>query len=193
MKKNYPLFICIICFLILNILLIISNINSQSNQDNYFRLHIVANSNSVNDQIIKLNVVKKVNNYLNSLCNSNAQLNNKNDTKTLIINNIDSILDVANSELNRQNTAYTCYANIGKISYDEKKSDLINMDKGTYDSIQIILGDGKGENFWSLIFPYSYNPNYDITDNNTILPYNEIKLESKILKTLKKVVKTLNS
>lgn len=187
MKKNYPLYICICCFLVLNILLIINNIRSKNNQEDYFRLHVVANSNSIDDQIIKLNVVKRVNNYLNDLYNSTRTLNNKENAKILITNNIDKILDVANNELKNQNTYYTCHANLGKISYDAKTSEIINMKKGIYDSIQIVLGEGKGENFWSLIFPYSYNPNYTIENKNE-----EIEVKSKFLETIEKVVKTLN-
>ena len=31
------------------------------------------------------------------------------------------------------------------------------MDKGIYDSLQIVIGNGKGKNWWSLLYPYAYN------------------------------------
>ena len=193
MKKNYPLYVCIFCFLILNILLVFNNINSKNNQEKYFRLHVVANSNNVDDQIIKLNVVKKINNYLDTLYSTSKNLNNKKDTKMLIINNIDKILEVANNELKNSNIDYTCYANIGKISYDEKSSEGINMEEGIYDSIQVVLGCGKGENFWSLIFPYSYNPYYSIKNDSENIYDDNIEVKSKLIETLEKVVKTFKS
>lgn len=196
MNKNYPLYICIFCFLLLNIFLVFSNISSKNNQNDYFRLHVVANSNCVDDQIIKLNVVKKVNEYLNSLYESSLEIsssNEKEDTKYVIKNNIDNILEIANNELTNQCASYNCYANIGKIKYDEKKSEQINMNEGIYDSIQIVLGDGKGENFWSLIFPYSYNPNFDVTNNSDYIYTDEIEVKSGILEAIKKVVKNFKS
>lgn len=196
MNKNYPLYICIFCFILLNIFLVFSNISSKNNQNDYFRLHIVANSNSLDDQIIKLNVAKKVNEYLTSLYETSyltSVLNEKEDTKYVIKSNIDNILEIANNELKNQESNYACYANIGKIKYDEKKSEQINMNEGIYDSIQIVLGNGKGENFWSLIFPYSYNPNFDGTNNSDYIFNDEIEVKSGILETIKKVVKNFKS
>lgn len=196
MKKKYSLYIFILCLILLNFILLFSAITSKNNQDNYFRLHVVANSNSVDDQIIKLNVVKKVNNYLDTLYESTdyfpSNLTKKNSAKKLVSDNISTILEIANRELNKHNASYSCYANIGRISYEEKTSDIINMDEGIYDSIQIVLGNGDGENFWSLIFPYSYNANFDITDGSN-LENSDIQIKSGILETLKKVVKTFSS
>ena len=192
MKKNYPLYICIFCAILLNIFILSNSLKSKENQDNYFRLHIVANSNSVDDQIAKLNVVKKIENYLNKLY-SNSNITEKEYSKSLIEDNIDNILKVANDELKNQNASYSCYANIGKLNYSKKTSDKITMDKGIYDSVQIVLGDGAGENFWSLIFPYSYNENYNVIKTNEEILNSKLEVKSGILETLKKVVKTLKS
>jgi len=196
MKKKIPLYLFILTLTLLNIFLLLNSIHSKNNQDEYFRLHVVANSNSVDDQIIKLNVVKKINNYLSSLYNatnySTSNLAKKDNAKKLIQNNVNNILEVANNELDNQNASYNCYAKIGKIAYEEKYSDDINMTEGIYDSIQIILGNGEGENFWSLIFPYSYNSNFDINSNENILN-NDITIKSGILEAIKEVVKTFKS
>lgn len=196
MSKKSALILFIFCLILLNIFLIVNNITSKNNAKDYFRLHVVANSNTVDDQIIKLNVVKKVNNYLNELYKntdySKINIHKKEDSKKLLKDNIDNILEVANLELNNQNANYTCYANIGKISYEEKKSDIINMKEGTYDSIQLILGNGNGKNFWSLIFPYSYNENFN-ESAYTSMENKEVEIKSGIFETLKKVVKNLKS
>jgi len=197
MKKKYSLSICLLCFLILNILLFFNNIKLTNNQRNYFRLHIVANSNSIDDQIIKLNVTKKINEYLDTLYQniyfSEAEFYSKDYIKSVISNNIDNIIEIANKELKKQDVDYSSHVNLGKIKYDKKLSDTINMDKGIYDSIQIILGEGAGENFWSLIFPYTYNPSYTILSDSHNILKDEIKFKSSILETMKIVVKTFKS
>jgi hypothetical protein len=55
-------------------------------------------------------------------------------------------------------------AYIGKISYDEKEKDNIYMSSGIYDSIKIVIGNGNGANWWSLIYPTSlalHESNYE--------------------------------
>ena len=66
------------------------------------------------------------------------------------------------------------------------------MRKGTYDSIELILGKGNGENFWSLIFPYSYNENFN-ESVYTSIENKEVEIKSGIFETIKKVVKNLKS
>lgn len=57
----------------------------------------------------------------------------------------------------------------GNIYYDEKTKDGTQMKQGIYDSLKIIIGDGKGQNWWSLIYPNAYDSViiYD-EQNNTI-------------------------
>ena len=66
------------------------------------------------------------------------------------------------------------------------------MKKGTYDSMQIVLGNGNGENFWTLLFPYAYNPNYELGQNETYNKNEEIQIKSGIIETFKKVVKHIS-
>jgi len=191
MKKNYCLYLFIFSVILLNILIIFSSYSTKKKQDNYFRLHVVANSNLIDDQIVKLNVSKKIKNYLNTLLKNNNSTN-KDNSKEIITENIDKIIEIANSEIKMNNEDYTSYVNIGKIYYDEKHSDNIHMDKGIYDSIQVVLGEGKGENFWSLIFPYSYNLEFtEINDNdiNDYIQEDKIEIKSGILEDIKKIVK----
>lgn len=188
MNKKYCMYICIFSFILLNILLLGNCFKIKQNQENYFRLHIVANSDLIDDQITKLKVSKKITNYLNSICNSN--LSDSYATQKEIESNIPEILEIANNELKENGMSYEAYAKVGKISYEEKHSEMLDMEKGTYNSVQIILGNGNGENFWTLIFPYA-----DITNNeeNQIdFDNNDIEIKSGILETLKKVAKSFS-
>ncbi len=196
MRKNYCAYIFIFSIILLNLFILYCSNKTKNNQENYFRLHVVANSNSIDDQIVKLKVSKKVTNYINSLLN-NYNNTNKDFAKEKITENIDELLEIANIEIKNNNTDYFAYANIGKISYDKKYSDQINMKKGTYDSVQIVLGKGKGENFWSLIFPYVYVNEEDENikedyinkiDSNNMMKDN-IEIKSGLLEDIKKVVK----
>ncbi len=183
MKKYMTCFIALFSFIILNGL-IIYNINND--KKDIFRLHIVSNSNSIYDLIEKLKVNENVNTYLKSLKIEN--LNSKEEVKNKIYGNIDNILDVANNTLKEDNVTYLATAKYGKIYYTEKEDISIKMDEGIYDSLQIILGEGNGENIWSLIFPNEEDMK-NISNFETIIPgiskiYNNDASDNKIYESL---------
>lgn len=172
MNKRYITIILWSAFILLNTIILKNIIIKKNTLNNYFRLHVVANSNSLKDQSIKMNVASDVSETINKLI-ENTKASTKSDAKEVIQNNVKDILVAANFSLEKQGDSKTAFVKIGNIYYDEKTKDTIHMDAGIYDSIQVIIGAGKGKNFWSLIYPYSYAGMYelntdDILDNNFI-------------------------
>ena len=119
MRKNFCIYIFIFSTILLNLLIILSAYSNKTNQEEYFRLHVVANSNSIEDQILKLNVSKKITNYLDSLTKDN-NITTKEASKKIITDNVNEIIQVANNEIILNNKDYGASINIGKIYYDEK-------------------------------------------------------------------------
>jgi len=152
---NIPLIVCIFSVILLSLYTSIGLYNKNKTINNSFRLHVVSNSNNIEDQIIKLKIVDKVENYLNTL------LNKENITKqevyTTIYKNMDEILLISNNELKQNNMDYISTAKLGKINYEEKENIYTTMDNGSYDSVQILLGKAEGKNYWNLIFPSKEN------------------------------------
>jgi len=155
----------IVMFILLNVIILYNTYLTKNRIDSYFRVHIVANSNSIEDQLLKYNIADKVDKYLLTLTNNKQY--SKEDIKNLIDNNIQNILNICEQTITNNGYIYNVCANIGKIYYDEKQKDNIYMNAGIYDSLQIIIGEGKGENWWSLVFPYAFDG--VITNNNEIL------------------------
>ena len=149
--KNYikpvPI-IALSAFIILNLYIGYAMYNKSNN---ILRLHVVANSNSSYDQLTKLKVNEKVEEYISSLYNG-KNLSSK-EKINLLKQNSENILQIANDTLNQNNTNYKATLQIGKIQYDKKDSALISMDEGVYSSLKIVLGKGEGKNIWSFIFP----------------------------------------
>ncbi|MDD2376836.1 MAG: stage II sporulation protein R [Clostridia bacterium] len=152
---NIPLTICIFSIILLSLYTSIGLYKKTKTNENYFRLHVVANSDSIDDQIIKLKIADKIENYINNVIFK--QNFTKQETYNTIYNNMDEILLISNSELKENNINYVSTAKLGKINYTEKKNIYTTMDEGSYDSIQILLGDAKGKNYWNLIFPNKEN------------------------------------
>lgn len=147
-QKNITLFIAIFSFILLNTIVAFNIYKTNFISKDIVRLHIVANSNNLDDQITKLKVESKINNYISSL-------NSK--TKKELIENIkenkDTILNITDTIIKENSKTYSSTLKVGKISYESKQSMILDMCNGTYDSACIILGEGNGENIWSMIFP----------------------------------------
>ena len=162
-KINKVAFIAIFSFIILNIYIGIKLYEKNEITDNIIRLHVVANSNDTKDQIEKLKVHSKIQEYINNL---NIKEENILD---YLKNNSNDILNIVNSTLSNDNINYDSYIKIGKINYEEKQSVREDMPSGSYNSMQIILGKGEGKNIWSFIFPNEENIK-KLENYNTILP-----------------------
>lgn len=161
---NYSLILFLLSIVILNTYILISITTKNIKKDNIFRLHVVANSNSIEDQITKLKVETEVEKYLNEI-----QYNDSDNIYDILNSNSSNILKISNDILNKDNKNYTSKLDIGKIHYDEKDNILYNMEEGTYNSARIILGDGNGKNIWTIIFP-NKDTIKSIEELDTILP-----------------------
>lgn len=147
-QKHITFLIAIFSFILLNTLVAFNIYKTKFISKDIFRLHVVANSNSIEDQIIKLKAESKIKEYI-----SNFNINNKNELKNEIEKNKDEILQIANNTICENDKKYTSIIKIGKISYDKKDNMQTQMYSGTYDSASVILGSGNGKNIWSIIFP----------------------------------------
>lgn len=179
LKQNIPLFIFLLSFILLNVHLIFATNINENNSKNYFRIHVVANSDSIDDQILKLNVSKKVDEYI---CEITKDLETKEDYKKCVTTRIQDILVVANNVLKDNSANYKVKAYIGNMYYDEKIKDSFTMESGIYDSLKIVIGNGEGENWWSLIFPYTI-----LEENEDNICLEDIKTESFLLNFFKNI------
>lgn len=111
LKKHNLFYIFIILFTLLNVGLIFATNSNIKNTEDYFRIHVVANSDSIDDQILKLKVAKTTNEYIKYITKTSK---NKNEYKKIITENIQNILNIANNEIKNNNYNYTVKAYIRK-------------------------------------------------------------------------------
>ena len=137
--KKFSLIITILCFLLLNTFIVYATYENNQTLQNIFRIHIVANSDSIDDQIIKYNVAKKVEEYI-QMITVNSQ--SKEESKQIIEENIYNILELCDKTLKELDCDHACKAQIGNILYEAKSKDNIHMKSGIYNSLNIIIGNG---------------------------------------------------
>lgn len=168
MIKKFKFFLLIFLFslITLNLIFSLNILKKKIIKDDILRLHVVANSNLLEDQIIKLKIYEKVNDYIQNIAN---KTNSKNELISKIIENKDEILEISNEQLTKSNKNYSSTLKVGSMYYDKKQSVFLDMEKGTYDSINITLGNGEGKNIWTLIMPNKEDMD-NLSNLDTILP-----------------------
>lgn len=123
---------------------------SESISNEVFRLHILANSDSKSDQALKLKVRDRVLDYTENLYKSS---NSVNDAETLTAKNLQAIANVAKTEIERLGYSYSVKAEIKKMYFNTRKYNEITMPSGVYNALRITIGEGKGHNWWCVMYP----------------------------------------
>ena len=143
-----------------------------------FRLHIIANSSSSEDQRIKLAVRDAVLDYEKRFTAAADASDSKEAEKILMANGA-GILNAARAVLKREGASYDAQLVIGNFDFPDKKYGDKVYPAGRYRALRILLGKAEGKNWWCVMFPplCIIDAGKDrITDDNTV------KFESFIVK-----------
>lgn len=114
------------------------------------RLHIIANSDSAEDQALKLKVRDAI------LENSDVTFKDCTDLDTAIIcakDSIDEITEIANSVIKQNGFSYTAHVGVGESYFDTREYEDFTLPAGTYKSLIVKLGNAQGKNWWCVVFP----------------------------------------
>lgn len=114
------------------------------------RLHIKANSDSLIDQQIKLDVRDAV---IASLQESLVQVSDVNLARQYMIDSLPKIEAVANQTLKSLGCGDTASVRFGEAKFDTRYYDTFALPAGVYHALQIFIGEGKGRNWWCVAFP----------------------------------------
>jgi stage II sporulation protein R len=114
------------------------------------RIRVIANSNSEYDQEKKGDIRKKVQLYMQNLL-KNAKT--KEEAKTIINNNLKNLNKELDNYLTQINYNEEYEINFGLNYFPEKEYKGIRYKAGMYESLLITLGEGKGNNWWCVLFP----------------------------------------
>lgn len=129
---------------------------------NIVRLHVVASSDTENDQQLKLrvrdNVVKYTNEILENCSNSNAAYE-------VLSENISKIEEIAKETVISEGYDYNVHAMLGTFEFPTKDYGNIVLPNGDYTSLKIIIGEGEGQNWWCVLFPPLCFVNANVADN----------------------------
>lgn len=151
MKIKYILLIILLLavFLILN-LVSYTNYVFAGLQDNIFRLHILANSDSEEDQALKLAVRDSVIDYMKEI---NSGSKTKEETIKVVNENLEEIKEIAENKIRELGFDYEVNLEIGNFNFPTKYYGNISLPAGRYDALKINIGEAQGQNWWCSLFP----------------------------------------
>ena len=140
--------------LILIALVVSRNNYAQSVQmslaEKVLRFHVIAQSDSEKDQDVKLKVRDAVAQYAEELL---AESNSLEETIGIIQAHLKDVEEVANKVLESEGVSYQAKASLTYMEFPEKEYSGFVFPQGEYQALKIVLGDGKGQNWWCVMYP----------------------------------------
>lgn len=118
--------------------------------DSVFRLHVIANSDSDEDQNLKYLVRDNVIKYLSSISNNASS---KNEVIDVANANLSKIQSIAVQTVRDNGYTYSVSVEVGNFSFPSKKYGDITLPPGYYDALRIKIGNAEGQNWWCVMFP----------------------------------------
>ncbi|NLL46303.1 MAG: stage II sporulation protein R [Clostridiales bacterium] len=118
--------------------------------ENLIRLHVVANSDSEEDQALKLSVRDGILEELEEILKG---CNDKAEAEALISRNIDALTQAASEAIFEKGEYFTVTASITEEVFPTVEYDTFTLPAGEYSSLRVVIGEGEGQNWWCVVFP----------------------------------------
>ena len=134
-------YILSLCCAVISAFIIISFLpvnGEETLYDNVIRLHVIADSDSEEDQAIKLRV--RGGDSIEEAYSSVSQM-------------LPEIEQSAADEVSKYTDEYTASVILGEEVYPERIYEDISLPAGKYMSLRVVLGSGEGKNWWCVLFP----------------------------------------
>lgn len=114
------------------------------------RFHVVANSDSRQDQAIKYHVRDRV---LQSMQSDLQKLADIDAAKEYLQESLPKLQLLVDETLEELGFAGGSAVTLCKEAFDVRHYDTFSLPSGVYDSLRIVIGDGQGKNWWCVSFP----------------------------------------
>lgn len=118
--------------------------------DESIRIRVIANSNGTKDQAVKKVIKDKVEEEVTNLL---KDVTNIEEARTTLKENIRVINESVEKVLKANNYDPSYKVNFGYNLFPEKKYKGVVYKEGYYESVVVTLGEGKGDNWWCVLFP----------------------------------------
>lgn len=151
--KNFKKILIIFLLFIIYILFSITSYANAVSKDishSVFRLHVIANSDSEEDQNLKYKVRDALISYMNSI---SENITSKEEAIKIANENKDEFYNIAKKVISDNGFNYDINIEIGNFSFPSKTYGDIALPAGFYDALKVKIGSASGQNWWCVMFP----------------------------------------
>jgi stage II sporulation protein R len=118
--------------------------------DHVLRLHVLANSDSKEDQALKLKVRDRI---LKESAKMMDGVKNRADAEKAAAAHLTQLREAAEDEVKKQGSRYPVQVELTHMYFTTRQYDEVTLPAGNYDALRVVIGSGKGHNWWCVIFP----------------------------------------
>lgn len=115
-----------------------------------FRLHVIANSDTEEDQKLKLKIKTRIVEYLEEILGKDAELE---ETKEAVLIHLGEIEREAEKLVHEQGFDYPVKAVVEKTYLPRKSYGDCTFPAGEYEALNVKIGEARGHNWWCVLYP----------------------------------------
>ena len=150
MKKNNLLFsVLTILFAVIIIAVVPTDAEGAVYEDTV-RLHILANSDSEEDQALKIRIRDAI---LTEFGDGLSDIESTEEARLELTSLLPEIEEFARAKVKEEGYSYTVSATLGEEWYETREYEDFTLPRGYYTSLRVIIGEGEGKNWWCVMFP----------------------------------------
>ena len=199
-KISFKIFNIALCFGLISAIflsLAVFDARCEDLRKNVLRLHIIANSDNADDQNLKLEIRDEILSQSTDLFNTATDITS---AKIIAEQRLSEFKEIAEQVISDNGFDYTVSVKLDKSFFETRVYDDFTLPAGIYDSLLITIGEGKGKNWWCVIFPeicVSAASKGDLTDTvsnesaNVAKSQKRYKAEFKIVEVYQKIKKLI--
>ena len=118
--------------------------------ESVIRLHVVADSDSEEDQRIKLRVRDAVVDFIRA---GMEDFPTREEARAYLESHLPEIENLVNRTLSDLGVGDRGTVSLKEEAFDTRHYDTFSLPAGVYESLRIVIGEGEGENWWCVVFP----------------------------------------
>lgn len=114
------------------------------------RFHVIANSDTLEDQSLKLKIKDEVIKYMMPKLKESKSIN---QSRKILKQNDRAIKEIACNVIKEYGYDYSVNTSLDREKFPIKTYGNITLPQGDYEAYKIIIGSGEGQNWWCVMFP----------------------------------------
>ena len=122
----------------------------QEISDKVVRLHVLANSDSEEDQALKYRVRDAVLGRLTALMRTSED---RSQAEGIIRGQLLELEELARQEITAAGYDYPVTAQLQELDFPTREYESFTLPAGEYLALQLVIGEGAGQNWWCVVFP----------------------------------------